>query len=65
MTLEHYYCNNNITYHIHGCGEECGKEEECRWPVCSEVYARNVIQDSKTKQGRLRRRQVLLAVVKE
>ena len=20
-----------------GCGEECGKEEECCWPVCSQV----------------------------
>jgi hypothetical protein len=20
-----------------GCGEECGKEKECCWPVCSQV----------------------------
>jgi hypothetical protein len=31
-----------------------GKEEECCWPVCSQVKVRNVLQDSKTKQGRLR-----------
>jgi hypothetical protein len=36
-----------------------GKEEECCWPVCSQVKVRNVLQDSKTKQGRLRGRQVM------
>ena len=38
---------------------ECGKEEECCWPVCSQIKVRNVLLDSKTKQGRLRGRQVL------
>ena len=24
---------------------ESGKEEECCWPVCSQVYARNILLD--------------------
>ena len=35
------------------------KKKECCWPVCSQVWARNVFLDSKTKQGRLRGWQVL------
>ena len=31
------------------------KKDECRWPVYrSQVWVRNVLLDSKTKQGRLR-----------
>jgi hypothetical protein len=36
------------------------KKEECCWPVCrSQVQVRNVLMDSKIKQGRLQGRQVL------
>jgi len=36
------------------------KEEESCWPIFrSQVYVRNVLMDSKTKQGSLRGRQVL------
>ncbi len=53
-----------------GCGEVCGKEEECCWPVCSQVSVRNVLLDYKTKRGILRyhgvdKYRVLFAVVEE
>jgi hypothetical protein len=41
------------------CGEDCGQKEVCCWPVCSQVQVRNVLMESKTKQGTLRSTQVL------
>ena len=50
-----------------GCGEECEKEEECCWPVCSQVEVRNELLDLKTNREDLgvHKYWVLLAVVKE
>ena len=52
--------STQVLYWVDGeGGEECGKEERCCYPVCSQVWVRNVLLDSKTKPGRLRGWQVM------
>jgi hypothetical protein len=47
-------------------GEDCGKEERS-WPICGQVYVRNVLLDKKLNREDygVDKSGVLLAVVKE
>jgi len=46
------HCDKFRVYWVGGgWREQCGKEGEYCWPVCSQVKVRNVLLDSKAKQG--------------
>ena len=37
QTLKERFIAQVLCWVVGGCGEGCGKEEECCWPVCSQV----------------------------